>query len=100
VLDIGGEVGALVVLLAAPPVGGELFACPQGRPEAHFHTGVHSRDIEGTPTWVALYPEVVEGNYDLLDGAGSPMAQVAIIGGEVGQVDLRPATQLMVSYNQ
>ena len=97
VLDIGGEVGALIVYLARQTATGELHACPTsspvdpvtGNPPAAFHTGVHARDIGGTSTWVAIYPEVVEGTYHLLDDAGAPMAQVAVTGGEVEQLDLR-----------
>jgi hypothetical protein len=92
VLDIGGEVGALIVYLADQPATGELHACPSSSPvdpADRFHTGVHSRDIDGAPTWVAIYPEVVEGQYHLLDDDMAPMAQVAITGGQVQQVDLR-----------
>lgn len=87
VLDIGGEVGALIVYLAAQPETGELHACPSSDPVPRpaFHTGVHLRDS----TWVAIYPEVVEGEYHLLDERGAPMATVAVTGGEVGQLDLR-----------
>ncbi len=92
VLDIGGEVGALIVYLATLPATGELHACPTSSPvdpAARFHTGVHPRVIDGTSTLVAIYPEVVEGTYHLLDNAGLPMAQVAIMGGQVEQLDLR-----------
>lgn len=90
VLDIGGEVGALIVYLAAPPATGELHACPVGSPDARFHTGVHHRPHSGdTTSWVAIYPEVVEGTYHLLDDDDSPMAEVTVHGGQVEQLDLR-----------
>jgi hypothetical protein len=112
VLDIGGEVGALIVYLATRPATGELHARRASSPAdpaagvgvgarsglgrsrsdsgpASTHTGVHPRDIDGTMTWVALYPELVEGAYHLLDEAGAPMAQVAVSGGQVEQIDLR-----------
>ena len=38
VLDIGEDVGALVVYLPEDTPSGELEACPEGRPADHFHT--------------------------------------------------------------
>ncbi len=96
VLDIGGEVGALVVYLADRPPTGELEACPTGEPAARFHTGVHHRPIpsgRGSGShvwaWTAVFPEVTEGHYQLLDDDGVPMADVTVTGGSVHQVDLR-----------
>lgn len=89
VLDIGGEVGALIVYLASQPATGELHACPAGDSVARFHTGVHQREMSDTTAWVAIFPEVHEGVYHLLDEAGSPMADVAVTGGQVHQLDLR-----------
>jgi len=99
VLDIGGEVGALVVYLADRPPTGELEACPAGEPAARFHTGVHHRSIATFPSgrgsgsdvwaWTAVFPEIIEGRYQLLDDAGVPMAHVTVAGGSVHQLDLR-----------
>jgi hypothetical protein len=89
VLDIGGEVGALVVYLAHRPSTGELEACPAGEPAARFHTGVHRRSTPNGWTWTALFPEVNEGHYQLLDEDGLPMAGVDVSGGNVHQLDLR-----------
>ena len=99
VLDIGGEVGALVVYLADRTPTGELDACPAGEPTARFHTGVHQRSIPTGRTgrgsgshgwaWTAVFPEVTEGRYQLLDDDGVPMADVTVTGGSVHQLDLR-----------
>ena len=89
VLDIGGEVGAVVVTLAANTPSGELEACPQDEPEARFHTGVHHRPLGDESVWVAVFPEVAEGSYYLLDDNGLPMAGVTVVGGQVEQLDLR-----------
>jgi hypothetical protein len=99
VLDIGGEVGALVVYLADRTPTGELEACPAGEPTARFHTGVHQRSIptgrsgRGSGSrgwaWTAVFPEVTEGRYQLLDDEGVPMADVTVTGGSVHQLDLR-----------
>jgi hypothetical protein len=89
VLDIGGEVGAMVVYLDSQTPTGELEACPMGRPAEHFHTGVHARNLGGETVMVAVFPEVVRGCYHILDDADVPVALVHVLGGEVAEVDLR-----------
>jgi hypothetical protein len=91
VLDIGGEVGALVVYLAAQTPSGELEACPVDEPAARFHTGVHERSMGfgSGLAWTAVFPEVVEGSYHLLAPDGSSLARVTVAGGTVHQLDLR-----------
>ena len=89
VLDIGGDIGALVVYLAAEPATGELEACPVDDPTARFHTGVHHRAIAHGFAWTAVFPEVAEGAYHLLDDDGTSRAQVTVAGGTVQQLDLR-----------
>jgi hypothetical protein len=89
VLDIGGEVGALVVHLATRPTSGELEACPAGEPDARFHTGVHLRPLGYGVAWTAVFPEVEAGTYYLLDPQGHPMAQVTVPGAQVHHLDLR-----------
>jgi len=89
VLDIGGEVGALVVYLAAEPPTGEVEACPVDDPAARFHTGVHRRAIAHGFAWTAVFPQVTQGSYHLLDDDGAPLAHVLVTGGTVHQLDLR-----------
>ena len=89
VLDIGGDVGALLVYLDGPTPSGELQARPFGDPAGRFHTGVHPRHISGATLHVALYPEVRRGSYEILDADLSPLAVVDIDGGTVTELDLR-----------
>jgi hypothetical protein len=89
VLDIGGDIGAMIVYLDQIPPSGELMAHPPGRPAEHFHTGVHPRKMGGTTVAVAIFPEAVEGSYDLLDPEGIPMARIEVTGGRVSELDLR-----------
>jgi hypothetical protein len=85
VLDIGGDIGALIVYLPELTPSGELTVHPTGRPADHFHTGVHHRG----DAWVAIFPEVVEGSYDLVDDDGAWLAEVVVPGGVVEELDLR-----------
>jgi hypothetical protein len=93
VLDVGGEVGALVVRLAAMPVGGELEAQPAGDPSRRFHTGVHVREVGGRSVPVALFPAVSAGMYEVLDDQLATLAVVEVGGGRVAELDLTAATQ-------
>ena len=94
VLDIGGEVGALIVFLAAMPPGGELEARPLGDDSRRFHTGVHLRSSDQGDVLVAVFPEVVDGDYEILDVRGAvdarSVAEVTVRGGHVTELDLRP----------
>jgi hypothetical protein len=89
VLDIGGTVGALLVHLPGNTATSELHIRPAGDPAGQFHTGVHRRTTGGTERWVALFCEVEEGTYELLDDDGTPTAEVVVTGGHVAQADLR-----------
>jgi hypothetical protein len=85
-LDIGGDVGAAVVLLDGGFPDDELEAQPVGRPEARFHTGVHLRPVDGTPVATAVFPAMRAGTYEVLDHAGRPFAAIEVRGGEVSTV--------------
>jgi hypothetical protein len=93
VLDIGGEVGALVVHLASVPPGGELEGRPRGDDSHRFHTGVHRRPSAQGDVLVAVFPAVRAGRYELLDVKGAAdadaIADVTVTGGQVTEVDLR-----------
>jgi hypothetical protein len=86
VLDIGGDVGALVVELGAVPPTGELEACPRAHPDLRFHTGVHWRQVAGKRVAVAVYPSIIQGDYEILDQQLRSVASVQIEGGEVAHV--------------
>jgi hypothetical protein len=88
VLDIGGDVGALVVQLDTVPQTGELEACPRAHPDLRFHTGVHWRQVADELVAVAVYPAIIHGDYEILDRELRPMTSVQIEGGEVTHITL------------
>jgi hypothetical protein len=88
-LDIGGDVGAVIVYLARQTRTGEIEARQPGRDEARFHTGVHPRETGGELVPVALFPQVTAGEYELLGDDGQPVARMIVTGGQVSEVDLR-----------
>lgn len=88
VLDIGGDVGAVIARLTDDTPSGELMACRRGDPAAHFHTGVHLRsdnasDDGSLDAWIAVFPEVVAGAYSLLTDDGVEHTPFEVTGGQV-----------------
>lgn len=88
VLEIGGDVGALVVYTDATCAGAELDLAPAGSPRSHdLHNVVRPRTTAGGGTvFAAVFPQVQEGRYTLwgVDGTG-PVAEVAVLGGAVSE---------------
>ncbi len=90
VIDIGDDIGALVVFMDDAEEGTELFLRPESERASTVHTGVwtrtaprRSRDRRGD------FGELVEGSYWVLDAVGSDRFSVQIRGGELTQVDVR-----------
>jgi hypothetical protein len=83
VLDIGGEVGALVLHVAAGLDGREIDLYPAGSTEACMHSAVRRRDVPGGHRFAAVYPAVPAGEY-VLEGSSQP---VSVRGGEVTEVE-------------
>lgn len=93
VLDIGGDIGAVIARLTDDTPSGELMACRRGDPAAHFHTGVHLRSGDGrVEAWVAVFPEVVAGQYSLLTEDGVEHTPFDVTGGQVTSLDVNVAT--------
>lgn len=87
VLDIGGDVGALVVTLTPAWLGHELHARRAGEAST-THTGVWERPVGRRTAVVAVFPALAEGTWRLLDQDGGEWCAVAVVGGEVTAVDL------------
>lgn len=100
-LDIGGDVGALVVVMPTGFDGVEVEIRPVGHDHAHEHAhaggGAHTHDhllhvavvdrsAGGTPIPSLVFPELVEGDYDLYVRPSGPVVlTVTVTGGEVTQ---------------
>jgi hypothetical protein len=88
-LDIGGDIGAMVVTLDRSALGTELHLRSELEPAKDVHTGVWERDLGGGSVTAAVFAELVEGSYDVLDTRGMGVLRVEIVGGEVTTIDLR-----------
>ena len=88
VLDIGGDVGALVLYLDRSWLGTEIHVRPCGERGATTHTGVWERTVNGRDLVVATFPGLAAGSYDILDPTGSPTCSVTVEGGAVVELHL------------
>ncbi len=89
VLDIGGDIGALVATMDDGAAGIELFLRPDHDPTITVHTGVWERPVAGGLTTVAVFPALLAGTYHVLDERGMPVRTVDVDGGKVLSIDLR-----------
>jgi hypothetical protein len=84
-LDIGGDVGALVVEMPAELVGTEVEIRPVGSGAGHHpHVAVVLRPTDGGAVASLVYPELAHGSYELYEkGTGAVELTVEVTGGEV-----------------
>jgi len=87
VLDIGGTVGALHVVVDEAWAGRELFL-GNDDPAFSVHTGVWLRHVDGGHVASALYSELEEGTYRILDDDGETLEHAVVRGGEVTEIRL------------
>jgi hypothetical protein len=92
VLDIGGPVGALHVVLDDEWLGRELFLASDD-PTFTTHTGVWVRHVRGEHVASALFAELEAGTYRILGADGATAATVTVVGGEVIEVDVSAAAR-------
>ena len=88
VLDIGQDVGALIIYTVPELRGREIEVSPRGSDRKRVHVEVLERRINGVPVFAAVFPGLRAGHWDIYNGP-SPSASVAIVGGEVATVDWR-----------
>jgi hypothetical protein len=88
-MDIGGDIGALIVRLDDSLEGTELPIEFSEDPERDIHTGVWRRSLGGETVVVAVYPELRQGGYRIHAGENHHGALLDIVGGQVAELDLR-----------
>ncbi len=87
VLDIGGDIGALIIYADESCLGSEIDLTPVGAPRSHhLHTMVRRRRATGKDIIAGLYPEVREGTYIVWGlGDSGPLGEVTVTGGQVSE---------------
>ncbi|AHH95943.1 hypothetical protein GCM10010174_25570 [Kutzneria viridogrisea] len=83
VLDIGGDVGALIIHAGRELLECEIELSPIGLDDARFHNVVHDRWIAGQIHYCAVFPAVTAGNYTVWCDATTKHGTVLVHGGEV-----------------
>ena len=91
VVDIGGDIGALIVRLDDDLEGSELPIESIDDPTLDKHTGVWRRPLGNgrDSVVVAVFPDLVEGTYRLTARPGDVPAEIVVVGGQVAELDLR-----------
>ena len=89
VLDIGRDIGALIIYTAPELRGREIEVSPRGTDPKRVHVEVLERRINGRPVFAAVFPGLHTGDYDIWNNAPNPSDSVTIVGGEVASVDWR-----------
>jgi hypothetical protein len=88
VLDIGGDVGALVLYADQSCLGQEVDLTPLGAPRSnHLHTLIRRRRAPVGEMIVGVYPEVPAGTHTIWGLDGEEVGTVVVKGGEVTQFD-------------
>ncbi|GAC1380248.1 MAG: hypothetical protein NVSMB33_06140 [Ktedonobacteraceae bacterium] len=86
VLDIGEDVGALVIYTREELRGQQIDVSPKGNDWQKTHTDVLERRANGRPVFAALFLSLRAGDYTIWS---NPISEVTIIGGQVAEVDWR-----------
>lgn len=88
VLDIGGDIGALMITTGPSLDEAEIEISPGVDPRApRTHNQVHVRRNGKQVAYTAVFPSVPAGDYTVWHLNGSPYAQVEIRGGEVSVLE-------------
>jgi hypothetical protein len=86
VLDIGGDVGALILYTTPEFAGTEIEVSPAGDESRRTHTDVHERRFAGRTLFTAIYPALAAGEYTIWNLDGQPSGRVTITGGQVTEL--------------
>jgi len=89
VLDIGGDVGALVVQTRGDRLGTEIEISRQGAESERTHNVVRERRVGGRPAFAAVFPDLPAGEYRIWTDDPDLPSRASIAGGQVTEVDWR-----------
>lgn len=89
VLEIGGEVGALILRTDPEMHGKEIEISPAENDGLRSHKEVLERSINGESAFTAVFDGLSGGAYTLWAGNRKPFRGVTVSGGEITQLDWR-----------
>ncbi|SRR5579883_970507 len=91
VLDIGGDIGALIVHAGPELLGREVEASPVGHAWLRTHTEILERRANGTSSYAAVFPALPAGSYTIWKNEQDG-DEVAVSGGAIAELDWSAAT--------
>jgi hypothetical protein len=87
VLDIGEDIGALIVHTDGGMLGVEVEISATGQDDRRSHKDVLEREINGRPAYTAVFDKLREGTYTLWVDGVARARDVAISGGAIAELD-------------
>ena len=90
VLDIGGDVGALILYTGPAYLGLEIEVSPEDDDSHRVHTMIRERTVQGRLVHAGIFVELRSGRYRIWGDDPTLPDRVTIAGGEVAEVDWRP----------
>jgi len=89
VLDIGDDVGALVLYTGEELRGREIEVSPKGRDAWRVHTAIRERQANGQTIFAGVYLALPADDYTIWRDATTPAGEVTVVGGAVAEADWR-----------
>ena len=86
VLDIGEDIGALVIYTSQEMLGKEIEVCPKVNNGQKIHTAVLERKVNRRIMFAALFLALPQGDYVTLS---TPSSEITIVGGQVSELNWR-----------
>ncbi|HYY30044.1 MAG TPA: hypothetical protein VE860_19020 [Chthoniobacterales bacterium] len=89
VLDIGQDIGALIIYTGGELRGREIEVSPVGSAAKRVHVEVLERRVNGRQVFAAVFPKLHVGGYDIWQHSTKSSGTASIIGGKITRVDWR-----------
>jgi hypothetical protein len=100
VLDIGGEIGALIVYTGAKHEDREVEVSPLDDDATRIHTVIHARRVQGEIVFAGIFPELRAGDYRIWTTDARLTNRVTVVGGALAEVDWRSPPESSVSGSE
>jgi hypothetical protein len=93
VLEIGDDLGALIVYTDPDMHGVEIEISRSGEDGTRSHKDVLERSLGGRPAFSAVFDQIKDGSYTLWVADAARARDVRISGGKVAELDWRSARE-------
>lgn len=87
VVDIGGQVGALVLYAPATQLGREIEISAVGSVGKRTHAAVRERRVQNGSCYCVFYERLAAGDYTIWADETTPAGRATVTGGRVTELD-------------